>query len=505
MTAGRAIEDSSELIDPSEGRRSVIVDSVTTDSVIADSVIADSVIADSVIVNGIVDSEREASPMTFAMEPDAQRDRDIDIVAVSRNAESSTLSSGVALSAARDSSAARDGAVVKDSAQTNGAPSNSAQTTNGAPSNGAPSNGALTNGAPINGAAANGRGIKHAELEGAIPSFASQSNSVQSSSPQSGVVTNRGGAEVDADEAVIEVLDAEIETSVSDASGISSVRPTQPSPGSSGTASSVQPRSRPPVRLPARPRSERASASALPPPQHRSGERASLVPSAPRASARNDPWALANKTLELSHARARIDELEEFLAFRDARILTLEERLERAQQRVEELERRLDPALAARQEPRRPAPGIADLFDLGSVRPRARPADAMHSMPMPAPVERRSEVPAAELDGDDEDAEGFLDTPEPPSVAPEAPQAAAPRTPLAAGPDEDLHAITAIGARFEAALRKQGITRLSQIASWSDADVRQVAKALKIPKSRIVKGRWVEAAREAIGLRPASE
>jgi NADH-quinone oxidoreductase subunit E len=70
---------------------------------------------------------------------------------------------------------------------------------------------------------------------------------------------------------------------------------------------------------------------------------------------------------------------------------------------------------------------------------------------------------------------------------------------------DDLRSIAGIGARFEAALRKQGITRLAQIAAWSEDDVRQVAKALKIPKSRIVKGRWVESAREAIGTRAASE
>jgi hypothetical protein len=73
------------------------------------------------------------------------------------------------------------------------------------------------------------------------------------------------------------------------------------------------------------------------------------------------------------------------------------------------------------------------------------------------------------------------------------------------GSEDDLQQISGIGPRFEAALRKQGVTRLSQIAAWSEADVRQMAKALKIPKSRIVKGRWVEVAREVIGMRAASE
>jgi predicted flap endonuclease-1-like 5' DNA nuclease len=76
---------------------------------------------------------------------------------------------------------------------------------------------------------------------------------------------------------------------------------------------------------------------------------------------------------------------------------------------------------------------------------------------------------------------------------------------VATGSEEDLQQISGIGPRFEAALRKQGVTRLSQIAAWSDTDVRQVAKALRIPKSRIVKGRWVEVAREVIGTRAASE
>ena len=87
----------------------------------------------------------------------------------------------------------------------------------------------------------------------------------------------------------------------------------------------------------------------------------------------------------------------------------------------------------------------------------------------------------------------------PPALVAELAASRAPNGP------EDLQRIAGIGPRFEAALRKQGITRLSQIAAWSEADVRVVAKALKIPKSRIVKGRWVEVAREVIGTRAASE
>lgn len=96
-------------------------------------------------------------------------------------------------------------------------------------------------------------------------------------------------------------------------------------------------------------------------------------------------------------------------------------------------------------------------------------------------------------------ANGAAQTPVPAEASESVPppalvaELAASRTPN--GPD-DLQRIAGIGPRFEAALRKQGITRVSQIAAWSEADIRQAAKALKIPKSRIVKGRWVETARE---------
>jgi NADH-quinone oxidoreductase subunit E len=108
------------------------------------------------------------------------------------------------------------------------------------------------------------------------------------------------------------------------------------------------------------------------------------------------------------------------------------------------------------------------------------------------------DAPKVELAGKSTNVQEAL-TPKPSEARESAPppslvaELAASRTPN--GP-EDLQRIAGIGPRFEAALRKQGITRVSQIAAWSDADLRQAAKALKIPKSRIIKGRWIETARE---------
>jgi predicted flap endonuclease-1-like 5' DNA nuclease len=303
--------------------------------------------------------------------------------------------------------------------------------------------------------------------------------------------------------------------------------------------------------LPPPRRSSRAGAllgSSLPPPSFPSLSR-SEPRSEPRSDSRSEapsernPWLLANKTLELSRANARISTLEDQIAFRDARILTLEERLEAALLKIEELERKRDAGPVAA------GPSSAAFSNSGfsnSGFPNSAPASASAAssvaraaskpaiaIPKPADVAKAAAeskaveskpVPARASNGKGEavqqaavqqaavqrDVVGDSVTPEPPaaasdSIPPEADEdlltgAAAPPS----GP-EDVRRITGIGVRFEAALRKQGITRISQIAAWSDADVRQVAKALKIPKSRILKGRWIEAAREMIGSRSTSE
>jgi NADH-quinone oxidoreductase subunit E len=285
--------------------------------------------------------------------------------------------------------------------------------------------------------------------------------------------------------------------------------------------------------------------SSLPPP--------SFPSHAPSSGPSRDPWILANKTLELSRAHARISVLEDQIAFRDARILSLEERLEAAQQKIDELERKLDgQALQAKSSLAQPAPErapeaaapltngaraatksavtasvVAPAVAASAVTASAvtalagRPSNKHAiSIPKPADVARSTEAKAAESKSSpvaapapsalNEALAADADSPEVDggSIPPDADEDLAPVA-EPSGP-EDVRRIAGIGPRFEAALRKQGVTRVSQIAAWSDADVRQIAKALKIPKSRIVKGRWVEAARtllaqEVIGSRPTSE
>lgn len=300
--------------------------------------------------------------------------------------------------------------------------------------------------------------------------------------------TQEDGIEVEAeivlDDGAIEVADDEIEVAAE-----LPARPTQPSPSSSSGVI----RSRPPMRPSVRPRPP-SSHSALPPPRLLTGsEPASGWPPSSRPSS-SDPWLLANKTLELSRAHARIAELEEQVAFRDARILTLEERLQKAQQRLDDLEQKPSAGRDAAKPARSAGVTKPVVTETRLVAAAVKPAVSTIAVPSPL----------ASLEAEDEEADELEDD----SVSTSEGGAGSMDAAQSLEDDmveSDLRQISGIGPRFEAALRKQGITRLSQIAAWSDADVRQVAKALKIPKSRIVKGRWVEAAREAMGARAASE
>jgi len=238
----------------------------------------------------------------------------------------------------------------------------------------------------------------------------------------------------------------------------------------------------------------------LPPPRH-------LINGSSRPPG-VDPWLLANKTLELSHAQARIAELEDQVAFRDARILELEENLAKARRKLEDVESRSRPgaAVVAPTGISASSPTSASLAPVVAEPERpvvteTRPAAVA---PLATPQEGRVRAAAIATPNDDDEDESDLtfgsDDAGSSRFGGEGVSAM-----MRGGSDDDLQQISGIGPRFEAALRKHGITRLSQIAAWSDADVRQVAKALKIPKSRIVKGRWVEVAREVIGTRAASE
>jgi NADH-quinone oxidoreductase subunit E len=65
------------------------------------------------------------------------------------------------------------------------------------------------------------------------------------------------------------------------------------------------------------------------------------------------------------------------------------------------------------------------------------------------------------------------------------------KKPAAAG----LTSIKGIGPKFEKALRAAGISSVSQVAAWTDADITRVAKLLGIKAQRIQKENWVGTAR----------
>jgi predicted flap endonuclease-1-like 5' DNA nuclease len=300
------------------------------------------------------------------------------------------------------------------------------------------------------------------------------------------------------EDTTIEVSDDEIE-----AADPSLSRASLPPP----PPSSAMLRSRPPAPPSSRPRP--SGSSSLPPPRHL------IHGSSVNGSSRPpgvDPWLLANKTLELSHAQARIAELEEQVAFRDARILELEENLAKARRKLEDVESRSRPgaaviaptaisatsATSASATSANLAPLVAE-----PERPVVTETRPVAVAPLATAQEggvRGAGIAANDDDEDESDLTFGSDDAGDSRFGGQGVGAT-----MRGGSDDDLQQISGIGPRFEAALRKHGITRLSQIAAWSDADVRQVAKALKIPKSRIVKGRWVEVAREVIGTRAASE
>jgi len=274
------------------------------------------------------------------------------------------------------------------------------------------------------------------------------------------------------DDEAIQVLDEEIESSVPALSV--SVFPQR----------STRSRTPPPLR-------PRASASSLPPRQSWASASSLPPPSSP------SPWLLANRTLELGRAHARILDLEDQIAFRDVRIQALAERLNALQQRLDDAEGKAPaapetPAIAFRVPlPREPV-SLDDIPLDAEVTPEPTGVRAA------AGARKDTRQAALELARGNEAGD---------RVASDA-KLGKFRVPVpdgSAASDEDLQRIGDIGPRIEALLRKQGVTELRQIAAWSEADVRQMAKALKIPKSRIVKGRWIETAREMIGSRGSSE
>lgn len=81
-----------------------------------------------------------------------------------------------------------------------------------------------------------------------------------------------------------------------------------------------------------------------------------------------------------------------------------------------------------------------------------------------------------------------------PVPAPEAARKPASRPAAAAG-DEDLTRIKGLGPKAEAALKAGGVTRIAQIAAWSEADIETWDDRIN-GRGRIVRDAWVAQARE---------
>jgi predicted flap endonuclease-1-like 5' DNA nuclease len=64
---------------------------------------------------------------------------------------------------------------------------------------------------------------------------------------------------------------------------------------------------------------------------------------------------------------------------------------------------------------------------------------------------------------------------------------------------DDLTRIKGIGPKYARLLAGMGVLRFSQIAAWSGDDVDRAARQLGIPRARIEKAGWVEAAARLAG------
>jgi predicted flap endonuclease-1-like 5' DNA nuclease len=227
-------------------------------------------------------------------------------------------------------------------------------------------------------------------------------------------------------------------------------------------------------------------------------------------------WQLANRTLELTRMKGRCAELESALAVRDRQIAALERRLFEAEGGVPSsvvvdvsetaaLEVTPTPALASARTPSARAP---------STQPsRSEQARELPSAPSTVPSAAISSVIKAETIQSDasesaaaEPAATNTESVDETPVPDDAEELFTP-TPSPAGVEaswrdgsDELARISGINPGIAQSLRAQGISRLSQIASWSDDDVRRIAKAIKVPKSRISRGRWVQKAREALAV-----
>jgi predicted flap endonuclease-1-like 5' DNA nuclease len=94
-------------------------------------------------------------------------------------------------------------------------------------------------------------------------------------------------------------------------------------------------------------------------------------------------------------------------------------------------------------------------------------------------------------------AGGTID-PTPPPVPPARPTTAADAVALTHNAD-DLTRLKGLGPKLAGRLNELGVTRIDQIAAWTDADIDRIDPELGRFSGRIRRDRWVEQARLLIG------
>jgi predicted flap endonuclease-1-like 5' DNA nuclease len=83
----------------------------------------------------------------------------------------------------------------------------------------------------------------------------------------------------------------------------------------------------------------------------------------------------------------------------------------------------------------------------------------------------------------------------PPAPAAKAPAAAEPAATAAPGTPDDLLRLKGVGPKIAAILHEQGVTRFTQIAAWSDADIAAIDARLGNFSGRPKRDNWVDQAR----------
>lgn len=136
--------------------------------------------------------------------------------------------------------------------------------------------------------------------------------------------------------------------------------------------------------------------------------------------------------------------------------------------------------IARTQRKTRVNPIAHDVLDEGAD--RAARNQALIDAPPAAAARTRSAAPSPQI----EEAQ--------PALAPSSPQSPPAGAPAASSRGDDLTQIKGLGPKLAATLRELGVSTLSQIAAWDEAEIARIDARLGRFKGRIARDNWVEQA-----------